>query len=259
MPRRGFTLIELLVVIAIIAILAALLFPVFARARDQGRQVRCTANLKQIAEAMKMYASDHNGEGPPYGHGGDFHDFGHAAYGLLPYVRDDGVFRCPAFPDIPLSPQFIGQIPSLPIQTYAYTLPSGERRTIRSDYEMTPIGTGFVGASEGDSRDLDSDAVCPSACSLACDYPCFTSNKNLPGQNHPFGPYIRRHNDGINIVFLDGHVQRFDYRQARPGNYQWDGQYITELEQADFQFWGWLQTRGFYADWPNIPRFADGG
>ena len=58
--RRGFTLIELLVVIAIIAILAAILFPVFARAREQARKISCVSNLKQIGTASMMYAQDYD-------------------------------------------------------------------------------------------------------------------------------------------------------------------------------------------------------
>src|SRR5437870_10743090 len=60
MRRKGFTLIELLVVIAIIAILAAILFPVFAQAREKARQATCLSNLKQMGLAEMMYAQDYD-------------------------------------------------------------------------------------------------------------------------------------------------------------------------------------------------------
>ena len=58
--KRGFTLIELLVVIAIIAILAAILFPVFAQARDKARQATCLSNIKQLSLGVVMYAQDYD-------------------------------------------------------------------------------------------------------------------------------------------------------------------------------------------------------
>ena len=64
MRRTGFTLVEMLVVIGIIAVLAAMIFPVFARAREKGRSTRCVANLKQIGMAWQMYADDHDGMPP---------------------------------------------------------------------------------------------------------------------------------------------------------------------------------------------------
>src|SRR5512143_3091698 len=67
---RGFTLIELLVVIAIIAILAAILFPVFARARESARKATCVSNEKQITLAPLMYASDYDGRVPRHGRDG---------------------------------------------------------------------------------------------------------------------------------------------------------------------------------------------
>jgi prepilin-type N-terminal cleavage/methylation domain-containing protein len=63
--KKGFTLIELLVVIAIIAILAAILFPVFSRAREQARKTACLSNLKQIGQALMMYVQDWD-EGYPF-------------------------------------------------------------------------------------------------------------------------------------------------------------------------------------------------
>ena len=66
MSRRGFTLIELLVVIAIIAILAAILFPVFAKAREKARQTSCLSNLKQLGLSFLMYAQDYDELLPSY-------------------------------------------------------------------------------------------------------------------------------------------------------------------------------------------------
>jgi len=67
MRRKGFTLIELLVVIAIIAILAAILFPVFAKARDKARQAACLSNVKQLALGCIMYMEDYDQQFPPSG------------------------------------------------------------------------------------------------------------------------------------------------------------------------------------------------
>jgi len=97
-PRRAFTLIELLVVIAIIAILAAILFPVFARTREKARQTSCLPNVKQIALAYVMYDTDY-----------DEHGFGGITCGprrgatltrcwilnLTPYINNWQIWRCP--------------------------------------------------------------------------------------------------------------------------------------------------------------------
>src|SRR2546425_13166537 len=64
-PRPGFTLIELLVVIAIIAILASMLLPALARAKESGNRIKCVNNLKQLETAAKMYADDFDGYYPP--------------------------------------------------------------------------------------------------------------------------------------------------------------------------------------------------
>jgi prepilin-type N-terminal cleavage/methylation domain-containing protein/prepilin-type processing-associated H-X9-DG protein len=98
--RRGFTLIELLVVIAIIAILAAILFPVFARAREQARRSVCVSNMKQIGLGLGMYMQDYDQTFPP---GGlkvwgvtKKTDRNLLVSQLNPYTKNDQIFRCPS-------------------------------------------------------------------------------------------------------------------------------------------------------------------
>jgi prepilin-type N-terminal cleavage/methylation domain-containing protein/prepilin-type processing-associated H-X9-DG protein len=95
--RKGFTLIELLVVIAIIAILAAILFPVFAQAREKGRQTACLSNMRQIAQAIASYSSDYDGYYPR-----GIQGIGNVVYHLLdlihPYVKGPGIYTCPSYP-----------------------------------------------------------------------------------------------------------------------------------------------------------------
>ncbi len=87
---RGFTLIELLVVIAIIAILAAILFPVFARAREKARQASCLSNVKQISLAMMMYLDDYDEQFVTCDAVYRWY------YPLQPYVKNGQVFKCPS-------------------------------------------------------------------------------------------------------------------------------------------------------------------
>ena len=91
---RGFTLIELLVVIAIIAILAAILFPVFARAREKARETSCTSQLRQLGLALHMYAQDYDEQFPFDNYAGNPHPM--LCTGLYPYVKNRSIFYCPS-------------------------------------------------------------------------------------------------------------------------------------------------------------------
>ena len=96
---HGFTLIELLVVIAIIAILAAILFPVFAKARENARKSSCQSNLKQIAMALLQYAQDYDEtfiNNLVYNPVTEKHDLRWHAVGVQPYVKNSGVLLCPS-------------------------------------------------------------------------------------------------------------------------------------------------------------------
>lgn len=101
MRRGGFTLIELLVVIAIIAILAALLFPVFARAREGARVTVCKSNLAQLGRALLMYAQDYDEWLPMEPHAGNPHPELVAV--LMPYVKNIELFYCPSAPSVGLT------------------------------------------------------------------------------------------------------------------------------------------------------------
>ena len=91
--RSAFTLIELLVVIAIIAILAAILFPVFARARENARKASCQSNLKQIGLGIQQYVADYDGQIPPQQLGGP------VVWPslLMPYIKSGQLFTCPSY------------------------------------------------------------------------------------------------------------------------------------------------------------------
>src|SRR5215216_1456391 len=89
--KRGFTLIELLVVIAIIAILAAILFPVFARARENARRSSCQSNLKQIGLGLMQYTQDYDEAMPIIWNGeGEWMD------AVQPYIKSYQLFVCPS-------------------------------------------------------------------------------------------------------------------------------------------------------------------
>jgi len=94
MRRRAFTLIELLVVIAIIAILAAILFPVFAKAREKARTSSCSSNMKQMGLGIMQYTQDYDEFPVPHING-----FGAVASWrsiMQPYIKSRDIFKCPS-------------------------------------------------------------------------------------------------------------------------------------------------------------------
>lgn len=93
--RKGFTLIELLVVIAIIAILAAILFPVFLTARETARRAKCQGNQKQLVAGLMLYIQDYSERLPPYQFLTDGGVGGIECRLYRPYVRSYDILRCP--------------------------------------------------------------------------------------------------------------------------------------------------------------------
>ena len=94
--QRGFTLIELLVVIAIIAILAAILFPVFARARENARKATCMSHIKQWGLGTSMYVQDFDSTFPMNIYSPDMMHFVTCYDAIMPYVKNSGIMVCPS-------------------------------------------------------------------------------------------------------------------------------------------------------------------
>ncbi len=134
--RSGFTLIELLVVIAIIAILAAILFPVFAQAREKARQASCLSNMKQIGTATLMYVQDYD---ESYANEGGYQTplyFQPTADNtplrdIQPYAKNYDLYKCPS------NSSFISLTPATPHKEYrAAILPSGVIFGVQCKYQQ---------------------------------------------------------------------------------------------------------------------------
>ncbi len=206
MRRRGFTLIELLVVIAIIAILAAILFPVFARAREKARQSSCLSNLKQLGLAAMMYAQDYDEQMVHYYRympsGSDnLYWWGDV---LQPYIKNYQVLECPS-----------GS------WSYGSRRPLGLPNPLVCSYALPNIHTRDDGTSV---PRISSNSLAiieaPAETILLVDsttaeiYVGGSPDFTIAGPNGVTdlgtGNVVRvalRHNDGFNAAFCDGHAK----------------------------------------------------
>lgn len=200
--KRGFTLIELLVVIAIIAILAAILFPVFARAREKARQSACSSNLKQLGLAFTMYCQDYD-EMTPIGYNGQTGDTNPWWYKswrarIYPYVNNYQLFICPSKP-MTLPPTGYG---SYGINAYIGETGGGGGRYSLAQIEA-PAETFALG--ENDDGDW---VIEPNGAYCTPPWP-------TPGW------VFARHNEGANFAFMDGHVKWMKMSTAHENNLYW--------------------------------------
>jgi len=207
--RPGFTLIELLVVIAIIAILAAILFPVFARAREKARQVSCLSNLKQLSLGMMMYAQDYDETwplayyySPDFGEefSWDFHinwNTGAHEVGLIgPYTKNEQIHACPSAKGLePWGRPYTG---------FAYNT------SYLGHGQSEPV---VPAASVGEVQ-LPSETVllCDSAYYSTWPSPALAGCNFLRAPGDPsyafVGPNVHfRHNRTANVAYCDGHTK----------------------------------------------------
>ena len=230
--RRGFTLIELLVVIAIIAILAAILFPVFAQAREKARQVTCVSNLKQIGTAIMVYVQDYDETYPPVDYDVNGVRFTWYRY-VEPYVKAGitsdsknqrkSVFVCPNIDKSPKDGAWLaanGSAASRAMMGY------GPNVALMPRGRGVPVGTAIP---------VVSMAAVGSPASLVLIGPNMGTIPDINGRDdrwagasvHEQGYMLARsrHSEGSNYAFADGHVKWFrapdDYRAQNLNGLCW--------------------------------------
>ena len=210
MPRnkRGFTLIELLVVIAIIAILAAILFPVFSQAREQARKTSCMSNLKQIGTAIAMYSQDWDERYPYFQWSADgLHHGEMFPYLLQPYIKNWDIFVCPSDGDKFNTEWFWGRDSGRPQTPYPPNgLSYGMNEVLHQGTSLSQIPEPSITLSVSDSIN-----------SLVCDW------HNMPGRVIAAHDWkYDAHSRGVNILFADGHVKWLSNKQF-VADYQYIG------------------------------------
>jgi prepilin-type N-terminal cleavage/methylation domain-containing protein/prepilin-type processing-associated H-X9-DG protein len=204
--KRGFTLIELLVVIAVIAILAALLFPVFARVREKARQTSCLSNTKQLATALLMYAQDYDERVvlndnwdlmAPRSFDGTLKTVSDWPDLLQPYLKNEGVLVCPS------ATQASGLYKTELGRPCAYVLnnvygifeKAGRSPATLAEIE-NPAETVFCGDGGAPSGIPFQVLLENLQLDLAADPPRITSSQ---------GGFYGRHHRGCTVAFFDGH------------------------------------------------------
>ncbi|MEN6305734.1 MAG: DUF1559 domain-containing protein [Armatimonadia bacterium] len=202
MKRNGFTLIELLVVIAIIAILAAILFPVFAKAREKARQSSCLSNLKQVTLGFMQYVQDYDEKMLCYARG----SYGNNPWTfwphqLQPYIKNWQVYACPSsgYAGVPMA--YGGETyPQWPCFTFVswYWNRTGAPPSL-ADIQR-PADRMMVG--DGNHPALsDNPPYRPWLTAQKCDNWTCGNNVNTTHK------WMCMHNEGNNVGFADGHVK----------------------------------------------------
>ena len=193
MKRRGFTLIELLVVIAIIAILAAILFPVFAKAREKARQTSCLSNVKQLCLGVLMYVQDNDEKFclPVVCGSGLTGCFVRAEWcgsgyrPLNPYIKSSALWECPSNNDC----KAISYGWNRSLDGWG----SAKLATVQRPSETVVIADHRVNVTFRWSGGW-----------LASNEACCGGQANDPVYPHWLNPV---HNGGSNIAFVDGHAK----------------------------------------------------
>ena len=215
--RRDFTLIELLVVIAIIAILAAILFPVFARAREKARQTSCLSNIKQLGLGGQMYAQDYDETWNPAGEEGVLPNPVWSQM-LLPYMKNEQIIVCPSLDKSGVFVKTCGAAMGRPdsylfggYAVNAWDMGYGLGTTENGPCWGTGVSLGYSNMPSEIVYAFDISQNYGSNC-----YRMMMSSQVAGGalDNTAYSP-SRRHNGGFNAVFCDGHAKWLGQNDAK--------------------------------------------
>jgi len=246
--RRAFTLIELLVVIAIIAILAAILFPVFAQARESARLTSCLSNVKQMSLGFKMYSQDYDEMFPirrVQNAGVTWANWKHM---LQPYVKNFDIFRCPSNPAARVLDETSD--PGFNYDPSVTRTPRGYFYYQAFFKSSAPVGSGEWWGGLQYSE-------------VAFEYPANTliigENKDLFADYGPWMPFVpdwgasganwgARHRGSdrkVNLAFIDGHAKITSWDDTCKASNP-DGTNMWSYNPANMVFGGmdlsWLDT-----------------
>ena len=210
--KQGFTLIELLVVIAIIAILAAILFPVFAKAREKSRAISCLSNMRQLGTAAAMYAQDNDEMYVTHCHRPDLTGpvLAYWFEMLQPYVNNWQIVVCPSHRGAKGGHGIVG--------SYGY---------ICTGFTYNPSSPNFTGlAHYGSLAQIcyPSEMIMigestKSTCRV-CPHYHVQDGEHVPPVHH-YPSDLARHNGGANYIFFDGHAKGMRYEQTLAGRNMW--------------------------------------
>ncbi len=241
--KHAFTLIELLVVIAIIAILAAILFPVFARARENARRTSCMSNLKQLGLASMQYTQDYDEKycraigwqtvQPTAAEGGAWSNFGawHWAHLLYPYTKSMQLVICPSGDSATIAQPYAGHYgANYNIMNWTSSGAVNTPAEVSLAQVQSPASTYLL--MDGGSYTLNaSSAIMPGGSffymSGACG-PTGTSQNAYPLTGFNLSDcQTGRHLGGSNVAYADGHVkwqpyQKFIEEANKPANGAWN-------------------------------------
>jgi len=211
MLRRGFTLIELLVVIAIVAILAAILFPVFAQAREKARAASCLSQSRQLGMAISLYVQD-NDEGFP---------FARMMMGPMvpswldtvqPYLRNRQIYRCPSDGSPFWSNPMMPRPTSYGINGY-FTPNHPPYNGIRAG-QVTYPATTIIVAEVAEDRRMDHFMPMFWGNPPRVSNPMMQAREWDSTRGEPQSLALRRHQGGSNFIFTDGHAKWHRFEQT---------------------------------------------